>query len=122
MSWSELARALAGAAAAGLVSACAGAGAAPPPPAAGVCPLRAGAAPTQIDVYDGDPSEQAILAPDDSAGAGANTYTVQQVYAAGRIVTIRCHYGRDVVDVPLPRPVAACRFSGDERRPQVACR
>lgn len=122
MSWSEPARRLAGMAAAALVTACAGAGANPKPPADGVCPLHAGAMPSQIDVYDGDPSEQAILAPDDSAGPGANTYTVKDVYAQGRIVTIRCHYGRDAVDVPLPRPVAACRFSGDERHPQLACK
>ena len=88
----------------------------------GLAGLHAGAAPSQIDVYDGDPSEQAILAPDDSTGPGANTYTVKQVYAEGRVVTIRCHYGHDAVDVKLSRPVAACRFSGDEARPQVVCK
>lgn len=122
MWWSEAARRLTGVVAAALLTACAGAGASPNPAADGVCPLHAGAAPSQIDVYDGDPSEQAILAPDDSAGAGANTYTVKQVYAEGRVVTIRCHYGHDAVDVKLSHPVAACRFSGDERHPQLACK
>ena len=32
------------------------------------------------------------------------------------------HPGHDAVDVKLSRPVEACRFSGDEARPQVFCR
>ena len=46
-----------------VMPACA-ADASPKPPAAGICPLRTGASPSQIDVFDGDPSEQVILAPD----------------------------------------------------------
>jgi len=94
---------------------------APQPAAAGVCPLRAGAWPSQIDVFDGDPSEQVLLAPDDDK-AGANTYTVTEVYAQGRTVTIRCHYGKEAVDVKQTAPVAACRYSGDDKHPQLACK
>lgn len=87
----------------------------------GVCPLRAGASPNQIDVFDGDPSEQAILAPDDD-GPGANTYTVKDVYAQGRAVTIRCHFGKDAIDVKLPGPVKVCRYSGDDGHAQMSCK
>lgn len=119
MSWSDLPRRMAWLALAGSLSACATE--TPPSPAAGVCALRAGAWPSQIDVYDGDPSGEVILAPDDD-GAGANTYTVKQVYDQGRAVTIRCHYGKDVVDVKLAKPVMACHYSGDDAKPQVRCR
>ena len=116
MSWSELSRRMAGATLAGLLSACAAADGKPAP--AGVCPLRAQAWPSQIDVFDGDPAEQALLAPDD----GANAYAVKGVYDQGRTVTIRCHYGKDAIDVKLTTPVSVCRYSGDDAHPQVACR
>lgn len=104
------------------VSACA-ANAAPQPAAtrAGVCPLRAGASPTQIDVFDGDPSEQVFLAPDDDR-KGANTYTVKPIYDQGRTVTIRCHFGKQQVDVKLAEPVAACRYSERDGRRQMTCK
>ncbi len=121
MWWSEISRRLVWLPLAGMLSACAAADASPKPTVAGVCPLRADAAPSQIDVFDGDPSEQAILAPDDD-GPGANTYTVKDVYAQGRIVTIRCHYGQDAVDVKLPKPVTSCHFSGDDHHAQIACK
>ncbi|MEP6502878.1 MAG: STY0301 family protein [Betaproteobacteria bacterium] len=121
MSWSELLRRAAWVTLAAMLSACAAAAASPTPAAAGVCALRAGASPSQIDVFDGDPAEQAILAPDDD-GPGANTYTVGGVYAQGRSVTIRCHYGREAVDVKLTKPVSACRYSGDDRAAQIACK
>lgn len=120
MWWSEVSRRMAWLTLAGMLSACAAADASPKPAVAGVCPLRAGAPPSQIDVFDGDPSEQAILAPDDD-GPGANTYTVKDVYVQGRAVTIRCHYGQDSVDVKLPTPVTACRFSGDDHHAQISC-
>ena len=60
--------------------------------ATGVCPPRPGAAVTQIDIFDGDPAERAYLAPDD-AMAGTNIYSVKSVYDAGRMLTVRCHYG-----------------------------
>jgi hypothetical protein len=119
MSWSDLSRRMTGAALAGLLSACAAADG--KPVAAGVCPLRAQAWPSQIDVFDGDPAEQALLAPDDD-GAGANTYTVKGVYDQHRTVTIRCHYGKEAIDVKLAAPVSVCRYSGDDAHPQVSCR
>src|SRR3954465_9240641 len=117
MSWSELSRRMAGAALAGLLSACATADGKPAP--AGVCPLRGQAWPSQIDVLDGDPAEQALLAPDD---AGANTYAVKGVYDQGRTVTIRCHHGKEAIDMKLATPVSVCRYSGDDAHPQVSCR
>jgi len=92
-----------------------------PDVAAGVCPLRAGASPSQIDIFDGDPAEQAFLAPDDDR-QGANTYTVKPIYAQGRTVTVRCHYGKASVDVKLVQPVAVCRYSEAGGRPQLACK
>jgi hypothetical protein len=83
--------------------------------------MRAGAWPSQIDVFDGEPAEQVILAPDDDR-QGANTYTVKQVYAQGRTVTVRCHYGKEAVDVKLSQPVAACRYSEVGGRPHMACK
>jgi hypothetical protein len=125
MWWSDLARRIAWLALAGAVSACA-ADAAPKPAAvvpatAGVCPLRAGAAPSQIDVFDGDPSEQVFLAPDDDR-KGANTYTVKPIYDQGRAVTVRCHFGKEAVDVKLAKPVAVCRYSEVGGQPQLACK
>jgi hypothetical protein len=120
MWWSDFSRRAACLAVAGVLSACA-ADATPKPAATGVCPLHAGVAPSQIDVFDGDPSEQVILAPDDDR-AGANTYTVKDVYAQGRTVTIRCHFGKEAVDVKLTQPVTACRYSGDDGHAQMACR
>lgn len=103
------------------LSACVSAEGRPKPAVAGVCPLQGGASPSQIDVFDGAPVEQVILAPDD-AGAGANTYTVKDVYAQGRSVTIRCHYGQAVIDVKLARPVTACRYSDGDGHAQMACK
>ncbi len=91
------------------------------PDAPGVCPLRTSSWPSQIDVFDGEPSGEVILAPDDD-GAGANTCTVKQIYAQGRAVTTRCHYGKESVDVKIATPVSACHCSGDDKHPQIACR
>ena len=102
-----------------LATACAGADAARPP--ASVCPARAGAAVSQIDLFDGDPADQALLAPDDDR-AGQNTYSVKSVYDAGRTLTIRCHYGAASEDVKLVKPVAQCRYNGDEKHPALTCR
>jgi len=120
MSWSKLARRVAWAALASALSSCAAADAAHGPAVVGVCPLHAGARPNQIDVFDGDPSEQAILAPDND-GPGANTYTVKDVYTQGRSVTIRCHFGKEAIDVKLTSPVKVCRYSGDDRHAQMSC-
>jgi hypothetical protein len=120
MWWRDLSRRMAWLALAGTVSACA-ADAAPKPAVPGVCPLRADASPSQIDVFDGDPSEQVFLAPDDDR-KGANTYTVKHIYAQGRTVTIRCHFGKEAVDVKLTKPVAACRYSEDGGHAQLACK
>lgn len=103
-----------------VMPACA-ADASPKPPAAGICPLRAGVSPRQINVFDGDPSEQIILAPDDDR-QGGNTYTVKPIYDQGRRVTIRCHFGKDAVDVKLVKPVAVCRYSENGGRPQMTCK
>ncbi|MDP9126171.1 MAG: hypothetical protein M3N82_16515, partial [Pseudomonadota bacterium] len=77
-----------------------------------------GAAVSHIDLFDGDPADQALLAPDDDR----NTYSVKSVYEAGRTLTIRCHYGAASEDVKLVKPVAQCRYSGDDRRPALTCR
>jgi hypothetical protein len=77
---------------------------------------------TQIDLFDGDPSEAAYLAPDDD-GAGQNTYTVAPIYAKGGHVTVRCHYGGDAVeDVALRKPIRRCVFSEGDAHPSLACR
>lgn len=122
MWWSNCSRCLLWLMLACTVSACA---ADPDPKPAttvpGVCPLRAGAAPSQIDVFDGDPAELVILAPDDDR-QGASTYTVKPIYTQGRTVTIRCHYGKASVDVKLVQPVTACRYSEAGGRPQMVCK
>lgn len=105
----------------GMLAARASADASPEPAATGVCPLHAGATPSQIDVFDGLPSEEVILASDDD-GAGANTYTVKDVYAQGRSVTIRCHCGQESIDIKIPQPVTVCRYSGDDRHAQMTCK
>ena len=119
MSSNELAKLLACVAAACMATACAGADAAPH--AASVCPARTGAPVTQIDLFDGDPADQALLAPDDDK-AGANTYSVKPVYDAGRVLTIRCHHGSASEDVRLTRPVAQCRYSGGDAHPALTCK
>ncbi|PTT85279.1 hypothetical protein DBR42_14405 [Pelomonas sp. HMWF004] len=72
-------------------------------------------------MFDGDPAEQVFLAPDDDR-QGADTYTVKPIYAQGRTVTIRCHYGKASVDVKLVQPVAVCRYSEAGGRPQMVCK
>lgn len=106
---------------AGVLSPCAPSNATRTQETAGVCPIRTGVSPTQIDVFDGDPSEQVLLAPDDD-GPGANTYTVKDIYAHGRTITIRCHFGKEAIDVKLANPVAACRYSGGDGHAQITCR
>ena len=101
-----------------LATACAGADAARP--AASVCPAHAGAAVSQIDLFDGDPADQALLAPDDDQ-KGQDTYSVKSVYDAGRTLTIRCHYGTDSEDVKLAKPVAQCKYAGD-KHPALTCK
>ena len=100
-----------------LATACVGAAARQ----AGVCPPRPGAAVSQIDIFDGDPAERAYLAPDD-AMAGTNIYSVKSVYDAGRMLTVRCHYGEATADIRLTSPVSRCKLSGGDSRPVLACR
>ncbi|MEO5690128.1 MAG: STY0301 family protein [Burkholderiaceae bacterium] len=102
-----------------VATACAGADRAPAP--AGVCPVHAGTGVSQIDLFDGDPAEQVLLAPDDDQ-AGANTYSVKTVYDAHRVLTIRCHYGAASEDVKLVKPVSVCRYSGGEAHPTLTCK
>jgi hypothetical protein len=116
MTPNERARRIAGASACFL--ACASAVAHPP---ASVCPARTGAPVSRIDLFDGDPADQALLAPDDDR-AGQNTYSVKNVYDAGRTLTIRCHHGATSEDVRLVKPVALCTFNGDEKRPALTCK
>ena len=119
MSSNEMAKLAAALAACCLATACAGADAARP--AASVCPAHAGAAVSQIDLFDGDPADQALLAPDDDR-KGQNTYSVKSVYDAGRTLTIRCHYGATSEDVKLVKPVMQCKYSGSDTRPALACK
>lgn len=86
-----------------------------------VCAVHPGAPVTQIDIFDGDPAELAFLAPDDDQKA-SNTYTVKGVYAQGRHVTVRCHYGKTSEDVVLKNPVSRCQYSGDDAHPALACK
>ncbi len=118
--WSnEAAKVLACLAAAGMATACAGADVTPH--AQGVCPVRPQAVVTQIDLFDGDPADQALLAPDDDR-RGSNTYSVKSVYDAGRSLTIRCHYGDASTDVKLVKPVTTCTYSGGDAHPALTCR
>ena len=88
--------------------------------AASACPARADAVVTRIDIFDGDPADQASLAPDDG-GKGRNTYTVGNIYAHGGFVTVRCHRGATFEDVKLQEPVSTCRFSGGDSHPALHC-
>jgi len=114
--WGKLAACLA---ACSVATACAGADRARAP--ASVCPAHAGASVSQIDLYDGDPADMALLAPDDDQ-AGANTYSVRTVYDAGRVLTIRCHYGATSEDVKLVKPVSTCRYAGADAHPTLTCK
>jgi hypothetical protein len=119
MSSNEFAKLLACVAAAFMATACAGADAARTTQS--VCPMHAGAPVTQIDLFDGDPADQALLAPDDDK-AGANTYSVKPVYDAGRVLTIRCHRGAASEDVKLTKPVAQCRYVEPGGHPALTCK
>jgi len=122
MWWTEAGKRLAATAACAAATACAGADvpakAAPP----GVCPMHAGAAVTQIDLFDGDPAEEAYLAPDADDGKGQSVYTLKPIYDEGRTVTIRCHYGSAAAeDVKLTKPVARCVYSEGHGGPLLRC-
>jgi hypothetical protein len=101
-----------------LVTACAGAKSARGSDS--VCAVHEGAPVTQIDIFDGDPADLASLAPDDDQTA-PNTYSVKNVYAQGRQVTVRCHYGKTSEDVVLKTPVSHCQYSGGDAHPALAC-
>ncbi|TWB41947.1 STY0301 family protein [Nitrospirillum pindoramense] len=73
-----------------------------------MCPVRAGDSVQYINVFDGKPEDMFNLAPDDE-GAGQDTFTVGEVYKAGRMVTIRCTYASGTVtDVELKDKVDRC--------------
>jgi hypothetical protein len=119
MSSNERARRAACIAACFVATACAGADR--PRAPASVCPAHAGTGVSQIDLFDGAPSDQVQLAPDDDQ-AGANTYSVKNVYDAGRTLTIRCHYGATSEDVKLVKPVSTCRYTETGSHPALSCR
>jgi hypothetical protein len=102
-----------------LATACAGAHLAPA--SNSVCPVRPEAPVTRIDIFDGDPAELAALAPDDEQSA-PDTYTVSGIYAQGRHVTVRCHYGKASQDIALTAPVSRCQFSGADTQPALVCK
>ena len=119
MSSNEFAKLWACLAAACMATACAGADVAHHVQT--VCPVRPGAPVSQIDLFDGDPADQALLAPDDDK-KGSNTYSVKSVYDAGRSLTIRCHYGEASTDVKLVKPVTTCTYSEAAAHPALSCR
>jgi hypothetical protein len=116
----DLVKLLACLAAACLATACAGADAAKTA-SGNLCPARQGTVASQIDLFDGDPAEQAFLAPDGDE-KGPDIYTVKGIYDQGRYVTIRCHYGKEAVDVKLVKPVSRCTYSGGDAHPALACK
>ena len=63
----------------------------------------------QIDVYDGDPADNAALAPDKSSSF-ANTITNTWMLSPGAKTTIGCSYGPAAprMMVPLPATTAKC--------------
>lgn len=105
--------------AAGFVTpACTDLHAAPAPDS--VCAVRHDAEVTHIDIFDGDPAELVSLAPDDDRNT-PNTYTVKDIYAQGRHVTVRCHYGKTSLDVILRNQISRCEFSGGDAHPAMVC-
>ncbi|MEE3626114.1 STY0301 family protein [Nitrospirillum sp. BR 11752] len=76
-----------------------------------VCPARPGDKVKSLNVFDGKPEDMFNLAPDDE-GAGQDTFTVGEIYKAGRMVTIRCIYtSGTVTDVELKDKVEQCKAS-----------
>lgn len=90
--------------------------------AKGSCPARANDKVKKIDIFDGKPEELAFLAPDDHEKA-PNTYTVADIYEAGRIVTLRCNYQSGVViELPLKDKVKSCQVSRNKSGTAIACK
>ncbi len=91
--------------------------------AKGVCAKRGNEKVQQIDIFDGDPSELAFLAPDDDQTA-PNTYTLNYIYDKGGIVTIRCKYDSGFVNVvQLKNKVRQCKFSKNKAgQPNLVCK
>lgn len=89
----------------------------------GVCPEIKHDKVRQIYIFDGQPSELAYLAPDDSETA-PDTYTLSKIYDEGRSVTIRCEYESATVrDIELKNRVRTCRSSESKTgEPRLTCK
>lgn len=90
---------------------------------ASVCPARGAVVVQQIDLFDGPPQDQALLAPTDP-DHDPNLYRLDEIYQQGRTVTIRCHYGDGQTrDVELKKPVKQCRYAetGKQHTPTLVC-
>ena len=79
------------------------------------CPAQQGKSPlVSVSVYDGAPSENADLKPDESRGAGNYTYAswdVGYLYDMGRSVSVVCRYkGAGTVTVKINHKVNRCIF------------
>ncbi|WP_157599000.1 STY0301 family protein [Rhodanobacter sp. Root561] len=87
---------------------------------ASVCPQRGHARVQQIDIFDGNPKDQAFLAPDDPDKA-PDSYTLGPILDHGGKVTVRCHYDDDVVrDVALTSHERTCRYLEPQGRVSAA--
>jgi hypothetical protein len=87
-----------------------------------LCPRFTGHKVQHIDIFDGNPTEQAYLAPDDDKTA-PNTYTVGSIYEQGRKVTVRCTYDGGLMRDVVLNKAETCNFSEDKRSgPSLVCR
>ena len=85
-----------------------------------VCPKRGQAKVQQIDIFDGNPQDQAYLAPDDPDNA-PDIYTLGPILDHGGKVTVRCHYDDDAVrDVALTSHERNCHYVEPQGRVSAA--
>jgi hypothetical protein len=93
------------------------------------CPAASRSGPlTGVELSDGQPSEQAFLAPDVSVTDKDGLTNRWTLSASPRGYWARCSYGRTVVDLKLPMTVRQCSIRYDKEQKvlrdgkQPACR
>jgi len=87
--------------------------------AADTCPTRQDAPLQNVAVFDGDPKEHVQLM-SDTESEQSGYWSVDNLYDAGRFVTIRCIYmDGQTLDVAFPNRVNKCYYSGDSNKTLV---
>ena len=78
------------------------------------CPVKENTTLKNIDLFDGDPKENAYLMLDEE-GTNKGSLDVSYVYEANRHITLRCKYSdASIEDLRILQPVRECSYVMDK--------